>query len=90
MNTNKHSVNDMNSNQSMMNDMSDDDIDYLDDTTADVKYTEQTSDAAFYEQLPCENKNIICLTETDLKKVMDQVLGKYSSCNDKVKKKSMQ
>ena len=90
MNTNKDSANDMNSNQPIINDMSDDDNDYLDDNTADVGFTEQTSDAAFYEQLPCENKNIICLTETDLKKVMDQILGKYSSCNDKVKKKSMQ
>ena len=70
------------------NDLSDDkdNDNYHEDRTADIGFDEQDSGAAFYELLPSENQNIKCLSESDLKKVMDQVLGKYSSYNENVKK----
>ena len=69
--------------------MSDDDSVHESDTCTlvDNEFSEQTKGAAHYEQLPSEKKNIKCLSESDLKRVMDHVLSGYSTCGDKTKKK---
>ena len=71
------------------NDISDDDS--INDTNislmADNGYTNETQEAAHYEQLPSTKSNIKCLSDSDLKKVMDNILSGYSTCGDGVKKK---
>ena len=69
--------------------MSDDDSENERDTCliADKDFSEQTKAAAHYEQLPSEKENIKCLSESDLKKVMDQILSGYSTCGVNTKKK---
>ena len=54
---------------------------------ADNDCTIEEKQGAFFEQLPCQNKTVKCLTPSELKNVMDQILGNYSLCTNRVKKK---
>ena len=44
-------------------------------------------DAAHFEQISSGKSEVKCLSLNELKKLTDQILGKYGSCDDKVKKK---
>ena len=57
------------------------------DRIADQDLTIDSLDAAHFEQLPSGKSEVKCLSVNELKKLTDQILGKYSSCDDKVKKK---
>ena len=40
----------------------------------------------FFEQVHGQNKTVRCLSSSELKNVMDEILGNYSSCSNRVKK----
>ncbi len=69
---------------------SDDDTDFENDnftqTTADKDSTVEEQQGAFFEQLPAPHKTVKCLSSSELKNIMDQILGNYSSCSNQVKK----
>ena len=58
-------------------------------TTADNDYSVDEQQGAYFEQLPGQSKPVKCLSSSELKDVMDQILGNYSLCSNQVKK-SMQ
>ena len=55
-------------------------------TTADKDSTVEEQQGAFFEQLPAPHRIVKCLLSLELKNIMDQILGNYSSCSNKVKK----
>ena len=76
---------------------SEDDIDTDDDTydsevdsnlqqIADNNFTLEEKQSAFFEQVHGQNKTVRCLSSSELKNVMDEILGNYSSCSNQVKK----
>ena len=68
---------------------SDDDTDLENEDfigTADKDCTVEEQQGAFFEQLPAAHKTVKCLSSSELKNIMDQILGNYSSCSNKVKK----
>ena len=57
------------------------------DRMADNDIADDSMDAAHFEQLPSGKTDVKCLSVNELKNLTDQILGKYDSCNNKVKKK---
>ncbi len=55
-------------------------------TTADNNFTVEEQQGAFFEQLPAPHKTVKCLSSSELKNILDQILGNYSSCSNQVKK----
>ena len=68
-----------------LNDESDEESNIV--LTADDKFSVEGKDAAHFEQMPRERNSIKCLTESELKRLMDQILSGYSTCGENVKKK---
>ena len=54
--------------------------------TADNDHSIDQQQGAFFEQLPGQSKAVKCLSSSELKNVMDQILGNYSMCSNQVKK----
>ena len=57
------------------------------ETTADKEFSTEEQQGAFFEQMPVQTKPVKCLSASELKNVMDQILGNYSLCSNPVKKK---
>ena len=58
------------------------------DKIADHNISKHSTDAAHFEQLSSGKSEVNCLSVNKLKNLTDQILGKYDSCDDKVKKKT--
>ena len=54
---------------------------------ADHDKAKDSMDAAHFEQLPSGKLDVKCLSLHELENLIDQILGKYDICDDKVKKK---
>ena len=72
-------------------DISDDDSEYSvrntsSEMTADNEYSIEEQQGAFFEQLPGQGKAVKCLSASELKNVMDEILGNYTLCSNPVKK----
>ena len=55
-------------------------------TTADNDYSVDEQQGAYFEQLPGQSKPVKCLSSSELKDVMDQILGNYILYSNQVKK----
>ena len=61
---------------------SDDDTDVS--MIADNDYSVKTQQAAYFKQIQRKKENVKCLSESELKCIMDQVLSNYSTCGDHI------
>ena len=74
-----------------------DDVDTDDDTydsevdsnlqqIADNNFSVEEKQSAFFEQVHGQNKTVRCLSSSKLKNAIDEILGNYSSCSNRVEK----
>ena len=70
-------------------DLSDEDIHNESNTLmiADDDLSDRMKQAAHFEQIPTKQNHVKCLKESELKRLMDQILSGYSTCGVNVKKK---
>ena len=51
----------------------------------DTRFSNETKEATHDEQLPSTKNSVKCLSKSELKRVMNQILSGYSTCGDRVK-----
>ena len=81
MNPNESGSNVNNDDANSEDETVDSESDFQGITTADNDFSTDEQQCAFFEQLPSQSKPVKCLSSSELKNVMDQILGNYSLCN---------